>query len=64
MFLAVRSFNSLHIARQLLEHGYYQQASALVRMAMEDQLVAEDAEPIRQRWTSYSMIKDLSAVET
>ena len=44
MFLAVRSFNSLHIARQLLEHGYYQQASALVRMAMEDQLVAEDAE--------------------
>ena len=44
MYLAVRSFNSLHIARQLLEHGYYQQASALVRMAMEDQLVAEDAE--------------------
>ena len=44
MFLAVRSFNSLHIARQLLERGYYQQASALVRMAMEDQLVAEDAE--------------------
>ena len=44
MFLAVRSFNSLHIARQLLERGYYQQASALVRMVMEDQLVAEDAE--------------------
>ena len=44
MFLAVRSFNSLHTARQLLEHGYYQQALALVRMAMEDQLVAEDAE--------------------
>ena len=44
MFLAVRSFNSLHIARQLLERGYYQQASVLVRMAMEDQLVAEDAE--------------------
>ena len=44
MFLAVRSFNSLHIARQLLERGYYQQASALVRMAMEDQLVAVDAE--------------------
>ena len=44
MFLAVRSFNSLHIARQLLERGYYQQASALVRMAMEDQLVSEDAE--------------------
>lgn len=44
MFLAVRSFNSLHIARQSLERGYYQQASAMVRMAMEDQLVAEDAE--------------------
>ena len=44
MFLAVRSFNSLYTARQLLERGYYQQASALVRMAMEDQLVAEDAE--------------------
>ena len=44
MFLAVRSFNSLHIARQILERGYYQQASTLVRMAMEDQLVAEDAE--------------------
>ena len=44
MFLAVRSFNSLHTARQLLERGYYQQASTLVRMAMEDQLVAEDAE--------------------
>ena len=44
IFLAVRSFNSLHTARQLLERGYYQQASALVRMVMEDQLVAEDAE--------------------
>ena len=44
MFLAVRSFNSLHIARQLLERGYYQQSSTLIRMAMEDQLVAEDAE--------------------
>lgn len=44
VFLAVRSFNSLHIARQLLERGYYQQALALVRMAMEDQLVAEDSE--------------------
>ena len=44
MFLAVRSFNSLHMAKQLLERGYYQQASALVRMAVEDQLVAEDAE--------------------
>ena len=44
MLLAVRSFNSLHTARQLLEVGYYQQASTLVRMTMEDQLVAEDAE--------------------
>ena len=44
MFLAVRSFNSLHVARQVLERGYHQQASTLVRMAMEDQLIAEDAE--------------------
>ena len=44
MFLAVRSFNSLRIAREILERGYYQQASALIRMSMEDQLVAEDAE--------------------
>ena len=44
MFLAVRSFNSLHTARQLVERGYNQQASTLVRMAMEDQLVVEDAE--------------------
>ena len=44
VFLAVRSFNSLHVARQVLERGYYQQASALIRMAMEDQIVAEDAE--------------------
>ena len=44
LFLAVRSFNSLRIARQTLERGYYQQALTLVRMAMEDQLVAEDAE--------------------
>ena len=44
VILAVRSFNSLHTARQVLEQGYYQQASTLVRMAMEDQLVSEDAE--------------------
>ena len=44
LFLAVRSFNSLRTARQTLERGYYQQALTLVRMAMEDQLVAEDAE--------------------
>ena len=43
-FLATRSFNSLLIARQALERGYYQQALTLVRMAMEDQLVADDAE--------------------
>ena len=29
---------------QVLESGYYQQAQALVRMAMEDQLVAHDIE--------------------
>ena len=44
LFLAVRSFNSLRTARQTLERGYYQQALTLVRMAMEDQLVVEDAE--------------------
>lgn len=44
LFLATRSFNSLRIARQILERGYYQQASTLVRMSMEDQLIAEDAE--------------------
>ena len=44
LFLATRSFNSLRTARQVLEHGYYQQASTLVRMSMEDQLIAEDAE--------------------
>ncbi len=44
VFLAVRSFNSLHVARQVLERGYHQQASTLVRMTMEDQLIVEDAE--------------------
>ena len=37
-------FNSLWVARQTLERGYYQQALALIRMAMEDQMVARDAE--------------------
>ena len=44
LFLTVRSFNSLRIARQTLERGYYQQALTLVRMVMEDQLVVEDVE--------------------
>ena len=44
LLLATRSFNSLWIATQILERGYYQQALTLVRMAMEDQLVARDAE--------------------
>ena len=44
IFLAIRSFNSLRTARQTLALGYYQQAMTLVRMAMEDQRVAEDAE--------------------
>ena len=44
LFLVTRSFNSLRVARQTLERGYYQQALTLVRMAMEDQLIAEDAE--------------------
>ena len=44
LFLATRSFNSLRIARLTLECGYYQQAMTLVRMVMEDQLIANDAE--------------------
>ena len=44
LFLATRSFNSLQNALQVLERGYYQQAMALVRMAKEDQLVAQDVE--------------------
>ena len=42
--LATRSFNSIRVARQVLERGYYQQAMSLVRMASEDQLIAMDAE--------------------
>ena len=44
LFLATRSFNSLWTARQTLERGYFQQALTLVRMAMEDQLIADDIE--------------------
>ena len=44
LILVVRSFNSLRCATQLLRRGYYQQALTLVRMAQEDQLVAEDIE--------------------
>ena len=40
--LAVRSFQSITSAVFLWERGYYQQAWALVRMAMEDQLVGKD----------------------
>ena len=42
--LATRSFNSIRVARQVLERGYYQQAMSLVRMAAEDQLIALDSE--------------------
>ena len=42
LFLATRSFNSLWTARQVLERGYFQQAMALIRMVMEDQLIADD----------------------
>ena len=41
LFLVTRSFNSLRIALSALEQGYWQQAAALVRMVMEDQLIAE-----------------------
>ena len=44
LFLVTRSFNSLLTAAQVLERGYYQQALNLVRMAMEDGLVAIDIE--------------------
>ena len=44
VFLTIRTFKSLRTALQVLEHGYYQQAMTLVRMALEDQLVAEDIE--------------------
>ena len=42
LFLATRSFNSLWNARQVLERGYFQQAMTLIRMTMEDMLVATD----------------------
>ena len=44
LHLVVRSFNSLLNAKRALEYGYYQQAMTLIRMVMEDQLVADDAE--------------------
>ena len=44
LFLATRSFNSLWTARLVLERGYFQQAMTLIRMAMEDQLIANDIE--------------------
>ena len=44
LFLVTRSFNSLRMALPILEQGYYQQAMALTRMAMEDQLIAHDME--------------------
>ena len=44
LFLATRSFNSLWTARLVLERGYFQQAMTMIRMAMEDQLVADDIE--------------------
>ena len=44
LFLVTRSFNSIRTAIQALEHGYYQQAMTLVRMAQEDQAVAFDSE--------------------
>ncbi len=44
LFLVTRSFNSLRMALPILEQGYYQQAMALTRMVMEDQLIAHDIE--------------------
>ena len=42
--LIVRSFNSFRSALHVFERGYIQQAWALMRMVMEDQLIAEDME--------------------
>ena len=42
--LIVRSFNSFRTALHVFERGYTQQAWALMRMVMEDQLIAEDME--------------------
>ena len=42
--LTVRSFNSLRVAIKILENGYTQQALALIRTVMEDQLVVNDLE--------------------
>ena len=44
LILVARSFNSLLCAKRTLEHGYTGQALALARMAMEDQLIAQDIE--------------------
>ena len=44
LFLATRTFRNLHMALNTLERGYYQQSLGLVRMAMEDMLVAKDIE--------------------
>lgn len=44
LFLAVRTFRTLRIAMSVLERAYYQQAAGLVRMSMEDMLIAEDIE--------------------
>ena len=44
LFLATRSFNSLRMAVQTVGRGNYQQALTLVRMAMEDGVVANDVE--------------------
>ena len=44
VLLAIRSFSSLFVASQVLNRGHYQQALTAVRMAMEDDMVAIDAE--------------------
>ena len=44
VLLAIRSFSSLFVASQVLNRGYYQQALTAMRMAMEDDMVAIDAE--------------------
>ena len=52
LFLSTRSFNSIRIALLTLEKGYYQQALTLVRMAKEDQLIAQEIEKCPQTLTA------------
>ncbi len=64
MFLAVRSFNSLHITRQHWNAATTSRRRYWYEWPWRTSLLQKTQKPILQRWTRYSMIKDLSAVET